>query len=368
MRALLGDIQRRTESALRGDERLRALAQTVFEELPEGLIVVDSRLRILDANPAARAMFDSGTLSPGTPLLDLVRSTGILAAFESALADGRPVSTTVTVFGEARGDRFLELSVRSLPGEHLPEVPAAVALIRDATQREKTEAMRKQFVADVSHELRTPVAAIRAASETLGQETEGLTADGQHFLSIILRQARHMEELVSDLMDLSQIEIGAVTLTIERHRAKELLEDVAHDLSAASEARQVKVVVEAPEDATVDGDRRRLEQILRNLLDNAIKFSPVGGTVTASAERCGAATRIRVADEGRGIPKGETDKIFQRFYRVDPSRAKTVPGTGLGLAIVKHLLILHAGSIAVSSEVGAGSVFTVKLPDKLKAE
>jgi len=240
---------------------------------------------------------------------------------------------------------------------------AAVGVVRDVTETERTEALRRRFVADVSHELRTPVAAIRAAAEALAPEEESLPEDLKRLVEIVLRQSADMEDLVSDLMDLSQLESGAVTLQMGRVALETLVEDVVQSLAPAARNRAVTVAVSVPKGLVAHGDRRRLAQVLRNLVDNAIKFSPQGGRVDVLAEPAnGERALVHVVDRGIGIPRSEQANVFQRFYRVDASRAKTVPGTGLGLAIVKHLLILHGGEIEVDSELGRGSRFTVDLP------
>jgi two-component system phosphate regulon sensor histidine kinase PhoR len=243
-----------------------------------------------------------------------------------------------------------------------------VGVVRDVTERERTDTMRRRFVSDVSHELRTPIAAIRAAVETLAGESD-LPPDIARLMSILERQSSEMEALVSDLTDLSQIESGAVKLAIERLPLLPLLLSVVRDLAPASEARGVTVAVEAGENLEIVGDTRRLSQVFRNLVDNAVKFSQAGQRVDVLAEggmpigpSRASPVIVHVVDRGIGIPRPEQDRIFQRFYRVDPSRAKSVPGTGLGLAIVKHLLILHGGTIRVDSESGKGSRFTVTLP------
>jgi two-component system phosphate regulon sensor histidine kinase PhoR len=376
IRSRLQDVAERAAAAERGGEGIRLLSRIVFEELPEALVVVDRRLDVLDANPAALRLFGISALPHS--LLDLVRSAEVLAAFHDAIASGsssevggsagaappRPAAAHIAVsyLDESGADRSLEVSVRAIPGGSARGVPAAVGLVRDVTAREKTEAMRRQFVADVSHELRTPVASIRAAAETAEAEPAA-SPELQRLVEIIGRQARQMQDLVSDLTDLSQIETGAVTLQVERRPAGALLGGVVRDLAPAADAKELVVLLNVDNGLTIDGDPRRLAQVFRNLLDNAIKFSPRGAridvTATKGAERD---VIVSVRDYGTGIPKSEREKIFQRFYRVDPSRAKTVPGTGLGLAIVKHLLILHGGKVCVDSEVGKGSTFTVKLP------
>jgi two-component system phosphate regulon sensor histidine kinase PhoR len=354
-----------------GSEKARLLARTVFEQVPVGLLVVDRGLALLDANPVALSLFHVPAGAPRAALVDLVRHPDALRLFEAGVATtdaGAPPSSTVLRFGgELTPEQILEVTVRAVPHRDAPGEPAAVGVVRDVTEREHMDTMRRRFVSDVSHELRTPIAAIRAAVETLAGE-EVLPPDIARLLDILERQSSEMEALVSDLTDLSQIESGAVTLQPERVSLKSLLTSVVRDLQAAVEARGVAVAVEVPEGLAVSGDRRRLAQVFRNLVDNAVKFSPAGARVDILAEggipgRDGLSPCVvHVVDRGIGIARSEQARIFQRFYRVDPSRTKSVPGTGLGLAIVKHLLILHGGSIRVESEPGKGSRFTVSLP------
>ena len=354
-----------------GSEKARLLARTVFEQVPVGLVVVDEALDLLDANPAALALFRAPAGIPRRALVDLVREPAILKLFEArsaAAATGSPYATELVPFAiDGSAERVLEVTVRALPHAVKTGEPAAVGVVRDVTEREKTESMRRRFVSDVSHELRTPVAAICAAVDTLAVE-ESLPADLARLLDILKRQSAQLQDLVSDLTDLSQIESGAVILAAEAVPVRPLLAGVVNDLAAFAAARGVTVAVEAPEGLEVTGDRRRLAQVLRNLIDNAVKFSPSGARVDVLAEALSAAAGephraiIHVVDRGIGIPRSELKNIFQRFYRVDPSRTKSIPGTGLGLAIVKHLLILHHGSIAVESEPGRGSRFSVTLP------
>jgi two-component system phosphate regulon sensor histidine kinase PhoR len=309
--------------------------------------------------------------APRGALIDLVRHPDALRLFGAGVAAGTaeaPTSSAVLRFGgELTPEQILEITVRPVPHRDTHGEPAAIGVVRDVTEREHMETMRRRFVSDVSHELRTPIAAIRAAVETLAGEDE-LPSDIARLLGILERQSSEMEALVSDLTDLSQIESGAVTLQPERISIKSLLTSVVRDLQSAAEARNVTVAVETPEGLAVSGDRRRLAQVFRNLVDNAVKFSPAGARVDVLAEGGAegpdglAPCVVHVVDRGIGIPRTEQARIFQRFYRVDPSRAKSVPGTGLGLAIVKHILILHGGSIRVESEPGKGSRFTVSLP------
>ncbi len=360
------------ESAREGSERAQILARTVFQEVPVGLAVVDPRLVILDANPALTRLFRFRSSIEKRALIDLVREPAIVKLFEEGVRK-RPAgwesnSAVVRVAAETGDEKVVEVTVRSVPNTGRPGEPSAVGVVRDVTERERTETMRKRFVADVSHELRTPIASIRAAIETLLEEGT-LTGEQRQMAGIIERRAAHMAELVSDLMDLSQIEAGSVTLEVEPVPVIPLLESVLEDLAPAAQVKHVPVEIEGPKDLGILGDQRRLAQIFRNLIDNAIKFSPEGGRVDILVEGDGTLPGgrwiravVHIVDRGIGIPKSEQLKIFQRFYRVDPSRAKSTPGTGLGLAIVKHLLILHEGTIKVDSDPGRGSRFTVTLP------
>ena len=353
-----------------GSEKARVLARTVFEEVPVGLVVVDRSLSVLDVNPAARLLFGVPPDAPCTGLHDVVRDLQVLGLFRSLIGAGGagdevPLPVVVKVERREGGERLLEVAARAVPGKHVDGEPAAIGVARDVTERERTERMRRQFVADVSHELRTPIATIRAAAEALAGE-ESLDEGAARLTAILERQAAQMQDLVSDLTDLSQIESGAVTLQVEEVPLQGLLAGVARDLEGVSHAKHVEVALEIRAGLSVRGDRRRLAQVFRNLVDNAVKFSPADARVDVVAEvrkgPTGGEILVHVIDRGIGIPASEQAKVFQRFYRVDPSRSKTTPGTGLGLAIVKHLLILHGGSIRVESEPLRGSRFTVSLP------
>lgn len=347
-----------------GSETARVLARTVFDEVPAGLIVVDQTLAVLDANAAALRLFNVPSIPPQGALVDLVRDSEALALFTAGTSgpQAETPGTCVIRAGRSGAERILELAVRPVPHSR-PGAPAAVGVVRDVTERERTDELRRRFVADVSHELRTPIASIRAAVETLAGSGE-FPHELLRFLEILQRQTAEMEALVSDLTDLSQIESGTVTLRMGQEALAPLLADVTRGLEAAAKVRGVEVIVDAPRDLVVRGDARRISQVFRNLVDNAIKYSPFSARVEVRAERDGNGhVLVHVVDRGIGISLADQKKIFQRFYRVDPSRSKTTPGTGLGLAIVKHLLVLHEGAIRVDSEPGKGSTFTVTLPE-----
>ena len=331
-------------------ERERRLADAVFETLPDGVVVIDSHYRVVDANRGFRAM--TGATDPsGRPLVEILREKALFAPFEDAIVRGTPTDAVV------RREREVtwHLAVRPLPPGSRA---AAVGILRDVTAVERNEAMRRRFVADVSHELRTPISSIAAAAETLA-ETAPDDPEAPRLVDLVRRQAQRMRDLIDDLTDLSLIESGSVVLTRETVDLRELASETAEELRVAARSRDVAIRIESADGIAVEGDRRRLGQILRNLLDNAVKFSPPGGTVRIAVGQSDGQPSIVVEDEGPGIPAAEQDRIFQRFYQVDRSRSKVRPGTGLGLAIVKHLAQLHGAEVTVTSEPGSGSAFRV---------
>lgn len=343
-------------AALARAEEERRLTSIVFERIPDALVVVDAKLSVVESNERFARMI--GVAAPaGRALYDLLRNRSLLDSFDNTVRTGEPSERTVRLADEI----VWQVAVQPLPAGARA---SAVGVLRDVTRLERTEAMRRTFVADVSHELRTPIASIAAAAETLS-EGGADEADAANLIALISRQSARMRELIDDLMDLAQIESGSVELEPEDVRLVFLLEEVASDLDGVAASRGVRVIVRGDPSVAVHGDRRRLGQIARNLMDNAVKFSPEGSPVSVRVERNGAGPSFSVSDEGPGIPKAERDKIFQRFYQIDRSRSKERPGTGLGLAIVKHLAHLHGASVEVEGEVGSGSVFRVQFPSAM---
>jgi two-component system phosphate regulon sensor histidine kinase PhoR len=349
-------LQRMKDSLARSAERAEAerrLTAMVFERLPDGLVIVDARLHVVESNVRFARLI--GISDPaGRALYDLLRHRELYEVFEETLRTGATVGRTVRL----ADDIVWEVTVVALPEGSRA---AAVGVLRDVTRLERTEGMRRTFVADVSHELRTPIASIAAAAETLA-EAEPEAEESAHLLDLIRRQSDRMRALIDDLMDLAQIESGAVELQKTRVPVGALLAETAADFSAAAETRGIALRVQSEGDLFLEGDRRRLSQMLHNLVDNALKFSPEGSTVTLTGRRDASSDVLSVSDQGPGIPRAEQDRIFQRFYQVDRSRSKSRPGTGLGLAIVKHLAHLHGAIVEVESDLGSGSEFRIRFP------
>jgi two-component system phosphate regulon sensor histidine kinase PhoR len=237
----------------------------------------------------------------------------------------------------------------------------AVLVLHDITDLRRADQIRRDFVANVSHELRTPLTAIRGYVEAL---LDGPTdADDTHrFLEIIARHSTRMERLVQDLLRLARLDAKQEALDITRCDIEQLFTGVMADLAPAIEAKQQHVTMTVPPDARyVDGDPGKLHDIVRNLVENAVNYSPEGADLRVSSGIDGSSFVITVSDSGPGIPEEDLARVFERFYRVDKSRARP-GGTGLGLAIVRHLVELHGGEARAANAPGGGAVFTIRVP------
>ncbi len=346
--------QMHRQLADRFDELRREQAESaaLVESMVEGVIAADQRGRIATANPAARRLLGYDQLDALPDLAELFRVKAAREVVDAVLG-GTPVQ-----------DREVELDGRSVLLNARP-LPAggAVLVMHDLTELRRLEAIRRDFVANVSHELKTPLTSISGYAETL----LSLPPDPEMarvFLGTILGNARRMQRLVDDLLDLSRIESGrwqpargAVDVSAA---ARESWTEVA--ARPASQAMEFKVEVEAgAEKLCADPDAIR--QVLTNLMENSLRHTPAGGTITCLARRQGNGVAIAVRDSGTGITREHLPRIFERFYRADASRSREEGGTGLGLAIVKHLVEAHGGRVSAESERGRGTTVTCWFPD-----
>lgn len=239
----------------------------------------------------------------------------------------------------------------------------AVVLLRDITERKNMEQLRSEFVANVSHELRTPLTSIRGFVETLLESGTDDPKMTKHFLEIIADETRRLAMLVEDLLDLSRIEERRAAYRWQRVKIGELVDRALAVCGTSAEEKQVAIKANLSSRLpSFFGDPDMLSQVLINLMDNAIKYTPPGGSVTISTSLYGDELRLDVADTGAGIPADSLPRIFERFYRVEKARSREMGGTGLGLAIVKHIIKGHGGRIEVKSVVGKGTIFSVFLP------
>jgi len=351
----------RLREALATAERSTNLLQSIITSVDEGLIIIDRNQRILLINDAAQSLLNLRR-KDFERLPDISRDPPIIEAFLSVLTKGERASTRVEIT-VGINKRILRLQTAPLRFSD-QQVEGVVGAFIDITQLERLESIRQAFLANVSHELRTPLTSITAYTETLLDGGLNDQANSLRFLNTIHRNAERMRNLVNDISELSLIEAGAVQLSFDRLSLHSVVSEVFNGLAPRSEKYQVQLRNEVPEDCSVIADRRRLEQILINLVDNAIKFNKPQGEVIVSASITEEQTIIRVRDSGVGISPEHLSRVFERFYRVDKARSRELGGTGLGLAIVKHLTRAHGGDAEVNSTIGQGCEFIIKLPNR----
>ncbi|WP_437650129.1 HAMP domain-containing sensor histidine kinase [Sorangium sp. So ce362] len=352
----------------------RDLLAGILDGMSEGVLVLDRDGRILLANRALRAMASLDEDALGRSVIESIRNARLTEAIQLAGQRDEPVDVEVELGrtlprrllvrvsrrkGPARAGRDA-LDARAEHGGASAE-PGLIAVFHDVTDLRRLETIRTDFVANVSHELRTPVTAISTAAETLQLGALQDPLEAAEFVDVIDRHAKRLRHLVDDLLDLSKIEAKSFPLALAALDIAPAIDHVTHLLAEAARRRRVTLTVDAAALAPARCDRRALEQVLMNLLDNAIKYAGEGAHVTVKARSIDHQVTIAVADDGPGIPPHHLGRIFERFYRVDAGRSRDLGGTGLGLAIVKHLVELMNGSIEVESTIGRGTQFTVRL-------
>ena len=362
----LGDLAR---SLQRMAPRIRELVESlklenarreaILASMVEGVLAVDRDLRVTFCNNSfARAVGAPIPARAGMPLLDLVRDPGLLQIMTGVLTSGERTERRLTL--PAAADHTFEILAGPLAGS---STRGALAILHDVTELERLERVRKDFVANVSHELRTPLAAIRGYAETL---LSGALEDQQYnrrFVEIIEAQATRLSNIAADLLTLSELESNvAVTPQPQAVSVRAVLESALRTVESAARVRGVRIHCGDIEDLRVMGSELRLEQVLVNLLDNAVKFNRPKGEVWLEAKAADGSARISIRDTGIGIPSEDLPRVFERFYRVDKARSREMGGTGLGLSIVKHVVEQMNGTIAVESHLGEGSQFTIMLP------
>jgi two-component system phosphate regulon sensor histidine kinase PhoR len=342
--------------------RDRSRMEAVLTGMVEGVIVVDAQGRLQLVNAAARQMLKIAQPGLGRPYLETIRLPAIAELVASTLGGGTPEplqfspprddSRTIIARGAAAGfsDKRSE-----------PFGQAAVIVLHDITDLRRADQIRRDFVANVSHELRTPLTAIRGYIEALS-EGDANGEEQRRFLDIIARHTKRMERLVKDLLRLARLDAGQETLAMAACDTRALIDAVVADVAPGADAKKQRVTVNVGAGAErVLADPAKLHDALRNLVANAITYSPEHTLVAIEAARDGDSVAVSVSDEGPGIPEGDLNRVFERFYRVDKSRSRDPGGTGLGLAIVKHLVELHGGNVRVENRAGGGARFTVTL-------
>jgi signal transduction histidine kinase len=340
------ELDAASNARIRDARRSSSTLEVVLEALPQGTVLLDEEDLVVYANPSAKTL---------------------LGAIPSTLAGLVPFSFQDLVQeARASGEQITTLAEHGKPPRVLRGIATPFAddgrvllVAVDITERERAASVRRDFVANASHELKTPVSAIIASSEALQLAVERGDASAVDFARQIEGSATQLDRLVADLLDLSRLERDEPELEPLSlgHIVREEVERVRHN----AEEGGIEVTVDLAE-VQIAGSRRDVAIAVRNLLDNAIGYTPAGGKIGAELEKVGQEAVLRIIDTGEGIPTRDIERVFERFYRVDSARSRATGGTGLGLAIVKHVVEGHGGSVTVESELGAGSVFTVRLP------
>jgi two-component system phosphate regulon sensor histidine kinase PhoR len=337
----------------------RNLSSAILGSMVEGVAVVNGSERLVFANPGfAEILGLDVPPTSGSALVEVVRQTELVEAVRQVLG-GEPRVQSEIVTGTLR-QHYFAITVASV---RAGDTIGAVVVLHDITELRKLERVRRDFVANVSHEFRTPLTAIQGFAETL---LAGAIDDPQNrtrFLEIILEHSRRLARLTEDLLMLSKMDAERLELEIRRLSVSQLIESCLETAQRRAAEKDLRISVNTPQRLPdIAGDRRRLAEVLQNLLDNAIQYTLPGGQIMLSAETGGDEVVLTVSDTGIGIPQADQPRIFERFYRVDVARSREAGGTGLGLAIAKHLVEIHGGRLWVESEVGQGSQFHFSVP------
>jgi two-component system, OmpR family, phosphate regulon sensor histidine kinase PhoR len=347
------------------DERVRESdlsVQAVFGAMLDGLVVVDDLRRVRLMNREFRRVFGlDENVSSGT-LLEVIHHASVDCLVMEAIRGRQPQRESIQLSRGPSEGREMEVSAVPL-GENSAQMEGAVVLFRDVTQLRQMEEMRREFVANVSHELRTPLSIFRGYLETLLDDPQQPPGELLRILGIMERHSDRLNALVEDVLSLARLESPGAELDLSEVDLAELLHSIMRDWEKRFAASQLKSHLNFPGNLPLlEADESRLQEVIYNLLDNAVKYSQPGGTVSLRAEVNGDRVRISVADQGVGIKEADLPRIFERFYRADKSRSGEHAGTGLGLSIAKHIAQLHGGTVEAESEVGKGTTISVLLP------
>jgi two-component system phosphate regulon sensor histidine kinase PhoR len=341
-------------------EAERAKATAILDGMVEGVIAVDGQECVLLMNERARAMFGvGGGRGEGKPFLEVIRNADLHEIFRSGRTAGGVFRRELRLIHPV--DRTLR--VTAVPLRLTAEEPGLVLVVDDVTELRRLEQVRTEFIANVSHELRTPLTAIQGYLETL---LGGALEEREHarrFVEIAFRHTERLGRLLNDLTDLSNIELGKVSLRLALTPLAPVVDSVLEIVAGKARDGGVALHADVSPALSVQADHDRLAQILINLVDNAVKYTPAGGAVTVRARpSVDGRVETSVTDTGVGIPRADLPRITERFYRVDKARSRELGGTGLGLAIVRHLVLAHGGEMAIESEEGRGTTVRVTLP------
>jgi two-component system phosphate regulon sensor histidine kinase PhoR len=353
--AALDQLARGYSALFAEHRRERERMRGVLTGMREGVLLLDLSRRVTLVNPALREMLLVGADVEGKSPLEVIRHGELVRLLDEADEEDAPATGEIDL-GGLKPRRLLVHVVR-IPGQE----GGLLAVFVDVTHLRRLEALRKDFVANASHELRTPVAAIFSAAETLESAIEGDPSAARDFVAMIQRNAARLRNLVDDLLDLSRIESQDFAVHLEAVDPAEVASAVVDLFRERATKKRIAITTDYAQGCQALADRRGLEHVLTNLIDNAVKYCLGEDTVTVRTRASEGGITIDVEDDGPGIEREHLPRLFERFYRVDPGRSRQLGGTGLGLSIVKHLVEAMRGSITVDSEPGKGTRFHVRL-------
>jgi len=357
--AAASEIHALQEEGRRAAIEFQTRQEVLFNSMVEGLVVLDERGRILLANRAFNELFGLKTDVRSRTLLEALRLHELAGLVASLERDKQVVGAELHLSGPT--ERWLQVNGAAIFNE-LGRRHGTILVFHDLTRLKQLEDMRKDFVANVSHELRTPLSLIQGYVETLLDGAKDNPEVAAKFLETIERNAVRLRSLIEDLLVISELESGRVKLRLESVPLHSLVQKVLGDFKARAEARNMRLVNAAPA-LGVSADPGRIEQVLGNLVDNAIKYGRAGGEVKVGGRPAeGGQVEVFVQDDGPGIPPEALSRLFERFYRVDKARSREQGGTGLGLSIVKHIVQGHGGCVWAASQPGQGATFFFTLP------
>jgi two-component system phosphate regulon sensor histidine kinase PhoR len=338
-----------------------AEVRAVFAALTDGLLVVDSNQRILICNPAFEKLYGRSRIATGTALLDIIRDSDVIEPIRAALDQAKARIAEVSA-----PDRKKQLQLNAVPiTDQNGKASGVVALFHDISRLKQADAIRRDFVANVSHELRTPLSIFHGNLETLLEAGDLDENETRHIYEVMKRHSDRLNLLVNDLLSLARLESKEANLQLAEINLRDFLEDVTHDWAKRLAGKNLRLELQVPDDfPAVHADERRLEEVVHNLLDNAVKYSHPGGAIRIGATASDDEITLSVSDDGVGIPALDLPRIFERFYRADRARSRELGGTGLGLSIVKHIAQLHDGRVEAESILGQGTTIRVILTNR----
>jgi len=340
--------------------------QAILGAMADGLAIVDRKTAIRLTNASFCKMFDVGDEVIGMTPIEALRNLPVAQLVIRTLESGESAGDAITLH---RRSQTQELEVTaSAVRDNADAVSGAIVLFRDVTRNKENDTMRRDFVANVSHELRTPLSIVHGYLEAL-REDESMSGDERaRIIDVMQKHSRRLNLLVEDLLSLSRLETSQPRLEFGDMDLREFLPAIVAEWNARFAAKKLTHEIDIAADLPlIRGDETRLQEVIYNLLDNAVKYSSEGGAIRIAAHKCDDRVELTVSDQGRGIPTADLPRVFERFYRVDKSRSSEVAGTGLGLSIVKHIVQLHGGRVEAQSAFGEGTTMRVFLPIKVGA-